>query len=147
MAVAVRTRPARLEDAEAIAQLTTQLGYPVEAPEQARRLADVLADPEDHLVLVAVGDDDRAVAWIHLERLRYLEGPPAVQINGLVVDERHRSGGIGAQLLEAAEAWGRSRGCELITVRSRMARERAHRFYERAGYEHHKTSKVFRKPL
>jgi hypothetical protein len=34
-----------------------------------------------------------------------------------------------------------------MQVRSRMSRERAHRFYEREGYEQVKTSVVFRKPL
>ena len=38
-------------------------------------------------------------------------------------------------------------GCIRMTVRSRIARERAHRFYEREGYVLEKTSHVFRKPL
>jgi len=34
-----------------------------------------------------------------------------------------------------------------MVVRSRVARERAHRFYEREGYALVKTSHVFEKPL
>jgi hypothetical protein len=34
-----------------------------------------------------------------------------------------------------------------MVVRSRIVRERAHRFYEREGYELVKTSHVFEKPL
>jgi GNAT superfamily N-acetyltransferase len=64
-----------------------------------------------------------------------------------VVDEAHRSGGVGRALLGAAEAWAREHGCEVVTVRSRVARERAHRFYEREGYVRVKTSHVFSKPL
>ena len=48
--------------------------------------------------------------------------------------KRHRSAGIGAALVEAAEAWARERGATAIIVRSRSTRERAHRFYERIGY-------------
>jgi hypothetical protein len=34
-----------------------------------------------------------------------------------------------------------------MTVASRIARERAHRFYEREGYERSKTSHIFTKSL
>jgi hypothetical protein len=34
-----------------------------------------------------------------------------------------------------------------MSVRSNVVRERAHKFYERGGYEHYKTQKSFRKPL
>ena len=33
------------------------------------------------------------------------------------------------------------------SVRSNVMRERAHKFYERCGFEHYKTQKSFRKPL
>jgi hypothetical protein len=34
-----------------------------------------------------------------------------------------------------------------MSVRSNVIRDRAHKFYERQGYEHYKTQKAFRKPL
>ena len=68
-------------------------------------------------------------------------------IHGLVVDESARSGGIGNELVEAAEAWARSRGATTIIVRSRAARRRAHRFYERIGYVEVKVSHTFSKSL
>ena len=51
---------ATIDDAAALAALTGQLGYPVEADEQARRLALVLASERD-AVFVAVTADDRVV--------------------------------------------------------------------------------------
>jgi GNAT superfamily N-acetyltransferase len=63
------------------------------------------------------------------------------------VDEGQRSLGAGAKLLEAAEQWAKARGCQGISVRSNVVRERAHGFYLRNGYEHYKTQKAFRKPL
>ena len=53
----------------------------------------------------------------------------------MVVDERERGSGVGALLLEEVEAWAASRGATDILVNSHLRRERAHRFYERLGYD------------
>ncbi len=139
-------RPATLEDAAALADLTGQLGYPTTEVEMIERLRRVLASADD-AVLVAVADDDRPIGWVHVGGELLLEASDTATLQGLVVDDAHRSAGIGAELLRAAEAWARSNGCIRMTVRSRIARERAHRFYEREGYVLEKTSHVFRKPL
>jgi GNAT superfamily N-acetyltransferase len=55
--------------------------------------------------------------------------------------------GAGARLLEVAEEWSRKQGCRSMSVRSNVIRERAHKFYERQGYEHYKSQKAFRKSL
>ena len=140
-------RPARADDAAALADLTTQLGYPVGAATLERRLASVLASAADDAVLVAVDERDRPIGWLHVGRSVLLEADEHAVLNGLVVDDAHRSGGIGARLLEAAEAWARERGLRTMLVRSRTAREWAHRFYEREGYRLVKTSNVFEKRL
>ena len=49
--------------------------------------------------------------------------------------------------MAAAEAWAAARGYDVMRLWSNVVRERAHRFYEELGYEHVKTSKVFRKAL
>jgi len=76
-----------------------------------------------------------------------LEVEVRAEVNGLVVAEGQRSFGAGARLLAAAEDWARKHGCKSMSVRSNVIRERAHKFYERHGYEHYKTQKSFRKPL
>jgi GNAT superfamily N-acetyltransferase len=145
--VSAAIRAARAEDdAAAMVGLNGQLGYPTEEPELRRRLEAALAS-DRHRVLVAVDADDRPIAWVHVAVELLLEASDVAIIRGLVVDEAHRSSGIGAELLRAAEAWARDQGCRRMTVRSRVARERAHRFYEREGYVLEKTSHVFRKPL
>jgi ribosomal protein S18 acetylase RimI-like enzyme len=53
----------------------------------------------------------------------------------IAVDENHRSQGIGAALMQAAEAWGRSRGAQLISLEYNAANPRAGEFYERQGYQ------------
>ncbi|HET9879798.1 MAG TPA: GNAT family N-acetyltransferase [Candidatus Limnocylindria bacterium] len=141
-----RIRPARVEDAAAIAALTTQLGYAVDAEGQARRLAPILASDRD-AVLVATDAADRPIGWIHVQRRLYLEGDDQALIAGLVVDEEHRSSGIGAALLAAAEEWATAHDLRSMRVQSRVERAGAHRFYERHGYAVAKTSLVFDRPI
>jgi GNAT superfamily N-acetyltransferase len=138
-------RPARTDDAHAIARLAGQLGYPTSDGELAARLPGVAAN-RDAVVLV-VSAPNGVHGWIHVELKRSLLAPLTAQVMGLVVDERRRNEGIGAALLEAGEAWARERGCRAMLVGTRVTRERAHRFYRREGYELLKTSHFFEKAL
>lgn len=142
----MRIRPMTAADAPLVADLTTQLGYPTGAEETAERLATLESRPDEHAALVAE-EEDRAVGWVHVTIYTSLESGRVATLGGLVVDEAHRSGGIGAELLAAAEAWAREHGADRMVVRSRIARERAHRFYAREGYTLLKTSHVFEKRL
>jgi len=139
-------RPATEADVGPMAELTTQLGYPVGPQTLRERLTDVRARTADE-VLVAVDDSGGPIAWVHVAMVATLEASDLAAINGLVVDEGHRSIGVGAALVEAAERWARDRGAAAIVVRSRSTRQRAHRFYERIGYVEVKRSHVFEKPL
>jgi GNAT superfamily N-acetyltransferase len=139
-------RPARADDAEAIAELNAQLGYPTTVAELRERLEPILASAED-AVLVARDDADRPIGWVHVAVERGLEASFTAGLRGLVVDEAHRSRQLGHLLLDAAEDWARQHGCRVLTLRSRITRERAHRFYEREGYRLTKTSRVFEKQL
>ena len=144
--MAIRVRDAQLDDAPALAELTTQLGYPVSADELRPRLTQLL-DDEASRILVAVEEADLPVGWLHVMIHRSLESLASVRIGGLVVDERYRSGGIGRQLLAAGEAWARERGVARMTLYSRQTRERAHRFYGREGYRIAKCSYMLEKDL
>ena len=140
-------RPMDVRDAAEVAELTGQLGYPVSEADLRERLETALAAPADHCLLVAVDTNDVPIGWAHVERLRVLELPPAAQLAGLVVSEQDRSAGVGAALLERTEASARDWGCRSRRVRSNVTRERAHRFYERAGYRRIKTSYTFEKEI
>ena len=52
-----------------------------------------------------------------------------------------------ARFDKRAREWMETLRIRPATVRSREARDRANRFYEREGYVHVKTSHVFTKPL
>lgn len=135
-------RAATREDAQALASLAGELGYPSTAEQMLVRF-DAL--PESEAVLVAADPD--VVAWVQVGVTSSLESGAFAEIRGLVVQEQQRSRGIGALLVDAAEEWARGRGLSRMRVRSNVLRERTHRFYERLGYIVKKSQKAFEKPL
>jgi GNAT superfamily N-acetyltransferase len=139
-------RAARTYDAQAIAELGAQLGYPSTRQQIATRLAGVEAEPSSR-VLVAENGDGHVIGWLHVAARTQLTEDCSAEILGLVVDESSRGVGIGAALIRAAEEWARTEGCVRMRVRSRDTRERAHRFYERAGYARNKVQLVLHKTL
>jgi GNAT superfamily N-acetyltransferase len=143
---ATRIRRAVPADAPRLAELAVQLGYDVDPGDLPERVSAILADPRADL-LVAADAADEAIGWLHVELKPSLLSPIAAQVRGLVVDERHRSAGVGARLLDAAERWAEQRDCREMLVATRVTRERAHGFYRRQGYALLKTSHMFSKPL
>lgn len=126
-------RAARQNDSEALARLIGQLGYDASAGEVAERLAAIEA--EGRVVLVAeLGG--AVIGCLSTSVMRVLHRPaPVGRISMMVVDEAHRSRGIGAELVRAAEAALAAQGCYMVEVTSHVRRADAHRFYERLGYE------------
>ena len=138
-------RLARAADAEAIGELTTQLGYDVASSEVEERLPHILSRP-DHRFLVAESNG-QPVGWLHAAIAEFIETEPFVMIAGLVVDRHHRRTGVGRILMEQAEAWARQQGCSIVRLWSSSTRTNAHSFYERLGYSKIKTQYSFAKPL
>jgi GNAT superfamily N-acetyltransferase len=142
----VRIRRARISDAPQLAELSGQLGYPTTAAEITKRMRK-LKPASQNALFVAESPGSGVVGWAHVSVTHLVEVGTRAELNGLVVGEGQRSLGAGARLLEAAEEWARKQGCPSMSVRSNVIRDRAHKFYERQGYEHYKTQKAFRKPL
>ncbi|HEX9009910.1 MAG TPA: GNAT family N-acetyltransferase [Holophagaceae bacterium] len=142
---ALTIRPARPGDADRLACLTGQLGYPA-PPEAIQDRLDRLMAVEDQVVLVAEGDGE-VVGWAQVGRGLTLESGAQAELVGLVVDEAWRGRGIGAALVAAAEDWARDRGLPRLRVRSNVTREATHRFYRNLGFEEAKRQVVFRKAL
>jgi GNAT superfamily N-acetyltransferase len=142
----LNVRRARSDDAQRIAELSGQLGYPATASQMRERLRGIKPSSQ-HAVFIVESAKEGVIGWLHVSRQPLLEVEIRAEVNGLVVAEGQRSAGAGARLLAAAEEWARKHGCKGRSVRSNVIRERAHIFYERNGYEHYKTQKSFRKPL
>jgi len=142
----LKIRRAKLSDAPRLAELSGQLGYPATAAQLRARFRGI-KPASLHAVFVADSVKDGVVGWLHVSRQPLLEVEIRAEVNSLIVAEGQRSLGAGARLLAAGEEWARKHGCKGMSVRSNVIRERAHKFYERNGYEHYKTQKSFRKPL
>ncbi len=132
----MRIRDAGREDAESLASLLAELGYPDEPGRIRARVAAFAADAGS--VLLVAEDRGELVGLVSASVLPLLhEDGNWCRISALVVSSARRRDGAGRALLEAAEAFGRSRGCRYAEVTSgeRAEREVAHRFYEALGYE------------
>jgi predicted N-acetyltransferase YhbS len=131
-------------DAEAVAQLSTELGYASDAQAVARRLRAV--NPND-LLIVAVNASDTPVGFIHATTVHTVESDTRVHIVGLVVSSAVRRTGVARKLTAEVERWAATTDAEAIVVRSNTARGEAHDFYPAVGYEKVKTQAVYLKKL
>ena len=133
-------------DYDKIADLAEQLGYECTSAEIRNRM-NQMCDPHQYAVYVAELPGGQIAGWIGVYMFRAVELDHFAEISGLIVDQQIRSLGIGKALLDVAEQWARSYGCNSILVQSNVTREHAHGFYTRNGYEHIKTQKSFCKSL
>jgi GNAT superfamily N-acetyltransferase len=138
-------RQACLNDAEALAALSTQLGYPTDTQAMHHRL-DVAVNSSEHAVYVCC-DDTALHAWIHVMRTFHLESGFGAEIAGLIVSEQYRGRRLGSRLVRQAEDWAKSQGFDRLRVRSRTERAEAHAFYRNLGFEQEKQQHVFTRSL
>jgi GNAT superfamily N-acetyltransferase len=129
-------------DAARIAALALQLGYEVPQAHVVRTLARRGPDFE---TFVAVVPRVGVVGWVTVSIAETMTATRHAELEGLVVDGEYRGGGIGGLLLERAERFAREHGCATLRLRSNVLRERAHAFYERAGYASPKAQRVYEK--
>jgi len=139
-------RLASPEDANCVAALCYQLGYPATQEEVQRRLNQIQQD-EHHAVYVAELSNGHVVGWVHVYVGQLVVKDRQAEIGGLVVDEGYRRCGIGQLLMQQAEQWARAKECWAVYLRSNIVRKGAHVFYERIGYSDVKTQLAFRKVL
>ena len=132
------------DDADAVARLLDQLGYPAPADAVARRIERHRASSSDS-VLVAIREGEVVgVAALHVSVALEYDGD-AAKLSAIVVDARHRRRGVGESLVAAIEAEARERGCVLLFLTTAERRKDAHAFYRRLGFE--ETGRRFAKAL
>jgi GNAT superfamily N-acetyltransferase len=135
-------RRARREDVASIVRLL------VDDPLGARRekhadplprayydaFAAIDADPNNELVVVDL--DGELIGVLQLTFIPYLtyQGGWRALIEGVRIDSRFRSGGLGRRLFEWAIGRAVERGCHLVQLTSDKARPDAIRFYESLGF-------------
>lgn len=135
-------REAKPKDAEALAKLIVELGYEVTAADVRKRMG-ALARMERPTLVAERGEVIGCLTWFVTYVLH--RPKPVGRITMMVVGEATRGEGVGAALLDAALERMRREECGLAEVTSNMKRIRAHRFYEKLGFE--RTSYRFGKVL
>lgn len=129
----LRIRQASTGDSAALSRLIGQLGYAADEAEVAERLAEMQVEGRPVLIAELRG---RIVGCLSTSVMRVLHRPkPVGRISMMVVDEAFRGLGIGRALVRAAERALAERGCGLVEVTSNVARDEAHAFYEKLGYQ------------
>jgi ribosomal protein S18 acetylase RimI-like enzyme len=132
-AMTITMRPVRATDAEQVASLLTELGYPSTAASVKDRL-DRALQSETSRCLVAQ-DADEVIGLMSAELIPYFPtGMTVCRVTSLVVASQHRRRGIGDMLISAATEFARKHRCSGIEVTSAENRVEAHRFYERIGF-------------
>jgi ribosomal protein S18 acetylase RimI-like enzyme len=131
--MAVTLRPAGDADAEQVASLMTELGYPSTAAGVEDRLHGSLNSQTSCCLVVQA--DDEVIGVMSAELIPYFPtGSTICRVTSLVVSSRHRSRGVGEKLMAAAATFAREHGCSGIEVTSAERRVDAHRFYQRLGF-------------
>jgi GNAT superfamily N-acetyltransferase len=129
-----RIRSAVIGDAEQIAKLITELGYPTTATAMGERLTGLLADPDYATFVTDTDAGIVGVAGAALDRYYEKDGVYA-RLLVLAVSGTARGRGVGSQLVEAVERWAAAdKGAREVFVNSGLHRREAHAFYERRGY-------------
>lgn len=143
-AARVLIRAALIGDAEPVANLITELGYPTTSEAMRDRLTMLLADPGYATFVADTDGDVVGVAGVTLSRYYEKDGLYA-RLVVLSVSSTARGLGIGGRLVQAVERWANTQGAREVLVNSGLHRGEAHRFYEQRGYS--RTGYRFVKPL
>jgi N-acetylglutamate synthase-like GNAT family acetyltransferase len=127
-------RPAAAEDADAIASLLGELGYPTDQGSAAARIARLSAAEGSAIFVATRSGCVCALATLHLIPLFHRDSSLA-RITSFVVTRAAQRSGAGSALLTACEVYARAHGAERLEVTSGDQRPEAHAFYERRGFE------------
>ena len=127
-------RSAMIADADDVARLLTELGYPCEIDEAAERIDAIAAN--DRQALVLARREGAVCGLVALDFMYYLPlGTITCRVTALVVTPTAQGLGIGRQLLKEAERRARGGGASRIELTSGSQRTEAHAFYRACGYK------------
>jgi GNAT superfamily N-acetyltransferase len=130
---ALTIRPATAEDAEVIASLFTDEGYPAGPSDILTRLQRFAT--EDSQVLVAEHEGS-VLGFIAVHALpRFEHDDRILRIVALVVDAGARERGVGRALIGEAERIGAALGAAFAEITAGHHRPEARRLYEAVGYD------------
>ena len=129
----ITLRPATTADAERIAALFTDEGYPAGPSDIVERLGR-FGSP--HSRVIVAEHDGEVLGFIAIHALpRFEHDDRIVRVVALVVDAGVRERGVGHLLMAEAENVGRELGAVFTEVTAGHHRPDAQRLYESLGYD------------
>jgi GNAT superfamily N-acetyltransferase len=127
-------RNAVIADADDVARLLSEMGYPCDIDDAAERIDAILAN--DRQALLVARRDGAVCGLIALDFMYYLPlGTTTCRVTALVVTPTAQGLGIGRALLKEAERRARGGGAARIELTSGSQRTEAHAFYRACGYK------------
>jgi ribosomal protein S18 acetylase RimI-like enzyme len=129
----ITLRPAVSSDADDIAQLFTDEGYPAGPSDIVERL-ERFASP--HSRVIVAENDDALIGFIAVHALpRFEHDDRILRILALVVDAGARERGVGRALIAEAERIGTELGAAFVEITAGHHRPEARNLYESLGYD------------
>jgi GNAT superfamily N-acetyltransferase len=126
-------RNASPADADDVAALLQALGYPCDTDDAMERIAVIVDNDRQALVLARHGG--AVCGLIALDFMYYLPlGTTTCRITAMVVTPEAQGRGVGRQLLREAERRARTGGAARLEIASGSQRTDAHAFYKACGY-------------
>jgi GNAT superfamily N-acetyltransferase len=126
-------RPAEVTDAEAIATLFTDEGYPAGPSDIVERMTR-FASPHSRVVIAE--HDGSVLGFIAVHALpRFEHDDRILRVLALVVDAGARERGVGHRLMAEAERIAGELGSAFVEVTAGHHRPEARRLYESMGYD------------
>lgn len=134
---AIRTRPATLDDLDALVTLLGQLhpDFPTDHGRAYGVLASMLDQPGRTVLVAQAGGTIVGTADLLIVPNLTHDASPWAIVENFVVDQRSRRRGVGRALLVDIFTQADDAGCYMIQLVSLNHRTDAHAFYQRHGFE------------
>lgn len=130
---ALTIRPATAADAETIAGLFTDEGYPAGPSDIVERLTRFASD---HSRVVVAEHDGELLGFIAVHAMpRFEHDDRILRVLALVVDAGARERGVGRTLMAEAERIGAELGAAFVEITAGHHRPEARQLYESLGYD------------
>lgn len=128
-------RYAKVGDAEQMAHLMHDLGYPSTTNQMKDRL-QTIGKKEDYQTFVWEEDEELLGMVGVIFNVAYHTDDPHGRVIAFVVREDRQGNGIGRKLMEEAESWGKEKGAKIMMLNSGNREERAktHAIYQYYGF-------------
>jgi aminoglycoside 6'-N-acetyltransferase I len=147
--MSVIVRGARPEDRAEWLRMRKALWDDCPDEQQVREMEGILGGDTEE-VFIAERPGGRLCGFLEAalrSRADGCDSTPVGYIEGWYVDEDVRRSGVGRALIDAAEAWARSRGCRQMASDAELWNEVSHQAHGALGYQETARLVLFKKDL